>query len=102
MKTEDNWENMKHFNIRQLKNATEEACVYFLFNDIELVYIGMTSNLKKRIQNHIIHLNTTIITGNERLTPPEFDNVYYLLEERYKKLIELELIYQRKYRPKLN
>jgi excinuclease UvrABC nuclease subunit len=98
----DNWENMKHFHIRKLKNATEESCIYFLFNDIELVYIGMTSNLKKRIQSHINNLNSTIIVGKERLTPIEFDNVYYLLEEKYKKLIKLELIYQRKYRPKLN
>jgi len=67
-------------------------CVYLLFNGDELIYIGQTSNLKTRVQNHI----------NKNISGKIFDRVFFLVapEEEDRLLIEKKLIDF--YRPKYN
>jgi len=46
----DDWTKM---NFKQLDDKIPKVpCIYFLMNDIELVYIGQTKSLKPRVANH--------------------------------------------------
>ena len=100
--TEDNWEEMIECDLCNLSNGN--PCIYFLFNDIELVYIGQTRKLKERINSHI---NDKFWQYNydmrkyERIE--EFNKVFYLpassnLNERE----ALEQEYIENYEPKFN
>lgn len=51
----------------QNKNISEESGVYFIWLDYELLYIGSTGNLRKRIAQHISFgfTNQHLINSNE-------------------------------------
>lgn len=100
---EDNWEKMEYFSLSQpIARAPDVPCVYLLFNDVELVYIGMTHSLRKRLYGHNITMNDTIVIGTERMHPLVFDSVYYVIVEKYRNLLKIENKYQRMYCPKFN
>ena len=56
------------FEIANLKDEIPKAsCIYFLFNDWEMVYIGITTNLKRRINVHDINLNSNTYVGDKKI-----------------------------------
>src|SRR5690606_17026832 len=65
-------------------------CVYFLIRGGEIIYIGQTTNLIKRIKNH-----------SENSEKRGFEDVYYVPMER-DSLSVFESLYIAKFRPLLN
>ena len=96
----DDWTQMY---FKQLGDKIPKTpCVYFLFNDIELIYIGQTRNLKKRIDNHKHMLNPGVYLGDNKIVQDAFDRVYYLrVDDRTERRV-IEKKYQTMYEPKLN
>jgi len=77
-------------------------CVYFLFNDDELVYIGQTKSLKQRMTYLNVFLNPNIYLGKKKISEDVFNKIYYRVEEDKAKRVELEKQYYEAYDPKLN
>lgn len=77
-------------------------CVYCLMNDIELCYVGQTTNLKNRIGQHISILNANIYLGDKLVVPNAFDSVYYFVvsDKNERRRLEARLIEE--YYPKWN
>jgi excinuclease UvrABC nuclease subunit len=68
-------------------------CVYFLFNDIRLQYIGRTKDLKNRIYQHVG------ISGNLHL---EFDKIGFIQIEDEQERGDFETKMIEKYLPPCN
>ena len=84
------------------ENIPKVSCVYFLFNDIELVYIGQTKNLRTRVMHHNNFLNPNITVGDKKFGIDMFDSFYYLRVEDQKERRRIEKFYYDKYDPKCN
>lgn len=93
--------NYCSFDISKL---TEVAGVYFLYINNSLVYVGKSSNLKRRIKHHI-SVNKNIVKSYE---PSEIDKVLHLVNkiefEIYPEedLSWIEMFYICKLKPELN
>lgn len=85
-------ESYKEVNLDELPEikAKDIRCLYFLYKDKELVYIGKSINLFGRIGNHLIQKNKV------------FDSFRYLEVTDIIDLEELEKIYIKKYKPIYN
>ena len=99
----DYWDKMKICN--DIKIVPIVSCIYFLFNDIELIYIGQTGNLKQRIAfwNRILNYDITSKGLSAQITMKKIFNRVFFLEEKSKRKrldIEAEFIYN--YKPKIN
>lgn len=76
-------------------------CVYFLMFDNELVYIGQTNNLKRRIYVHDNNMNANTFEGNKRIGNDFFNKVLYrIVGERLTRKY-IEKIYSDAFEPKL-
>lgn len=98
----DDWSNMKFCKIESIPKE-RFPCIYFLFNDNELVYIGETLNLKPRIQQQIAKFNCPIYLGDSPLWEHNFNCLYY--KEASSDSLERkreEASFKEKYAPKLN
>jgi len=92
---------------KEEKLPLDVSCIYFLFNDWELVYIGETKNLRYRIYHHYYNLqcvfpiNVSLYT-DEYYKP--FNKVGYipLNDLSYKLRWYLEQSYIDEYEPKFN
>jgi len=95
---------MVQCNLNELNNTPKEQGIYFLFNDIELIYIGQTNNLRKRLTSHDIEKNLeqdNICELPKRIN--NFNHIYYLstnLDTNQR--IQLEKEYIDSYFPKYN
>ena len=78
------------------------GCVYFLFCDDELVYIGNTKNIRTRSMYHNIFLNPNIYVGTKKVSKDVFNKIYYRLEDSLIRRRELEKAYYNAFKPKLN
>ena len=97
----DDWTQMK-FKLVEDK-IPKVSCVYFLFNDNELVYIGQTKNLKQRIMWHKNYLNPNLYVGKRLILPDIFDSVYYLpVVNNRRERLDIEHKYLELYDPKCN
>ena len=106
----DDW-TMMDFLPLSIKNY-EGRAIYFLFNcgqegfqdqSIELVYIGQTKNLKKRLQVHDSQLNDRLYLGGKFIGELLFDSYFYIpLNSGTDERLILESFYIDKYQPKLN
>lgn len=73
----------------------EQICVYFLWKDDELLYIGATTQACDRIARHIRD-------RNYRAVDMPFNRYTFLETPDRRRLWELEIAYQRKYDPPHN
>jgi len=72
------------------------SCVYFLFNDVELIYIGQTKNLRGRMKTHNV-ANKKLKDDNDL-----FNCVYYLKVNNFDERLSFEKEYILMYEPKYN
>ena len=84
------------------KNLSSIACVYFLFNDDELVYVGSTKNLKQRANYHDVFLNSNTYLGKEQIGEDTFNKILYHQESDIVVRKELEKKYYEAFEPKCN
>jgi len=98
----DDWTDMEFYKIDEIPKE-RFPCIYFLFNDDELVYIGETLHLKPRIRKQIERFNCPIKVGDSKLWQDNFNSLSYKkasvdsLERKRE-----ERIFKDKYAPKLN
>jgi len=78
------------------------SCVYFLLYDNELVYVGQTINLRKRIQTHNRYFNSNLFLGDKKLGEDSFNKILYYLEVDKTRKKTLEKMYYEMFEPKLN
>ena len=95
----DDWSD---FEFTTFDNIPKVQCIYFLMNDIELVYIGQTNNLRNRMYQHNANWNCTSYLGNEPMHDDMFDSAYYLICEYKPERREYEDMFRSDYWPKLN
>ena len=101
MKTDfDDWSMFDCLNI--CEDIPKIACVYFLFNDDELVYIGQTKNLRTRVMYHNSFLNPNIYVGSKKVSNDIFNKVFFKVEDDKSTRVKLEKEYYEAYDPKLN
>ena len=96
----DDW-TMMEFN-KLGDSIPKVPCVYFLFNDIELVYVGQTKNLNQRIQNHNCVINPNFYVGDKKIGDDIFNCVYHLRVDDAVERRKVEKMYYDMYEPKLN
>lgn len=97
----DDWTRMKFKTLTD--KIPKSSCVYFLFNDIELVYIGQTQNLKQRLQWNNSVINANWFIGNKPMDSFIFDSVYYLpVVNKKEERLRIEREYLEMYNPKCN
>lgn len=97
----NDWSKMVY--VAPNKKVPEISCIYFLMNDIELVYIGQTKNLRSRMRSHNVNFRTNIEVGGKKTTQDLYDSVYYLSIVDDKKIREeLEQEFILAFEPKLN
>jgi len=77
-------------------------CVYFMFNDDELVYVGQTINLKNRIGVHSMNFNSNTFVGNKKIGEDSFNKILYKEIEDKITRKKLEKMYYEMFEPKLN
>lgn len=77
-------------------------CIYFLMNGDELIYVGSTVNLHRRISRHDTTFNPNILLGGELVVPREFDNILYHITKRTKERLKLEKYFVEQLYPKYN
>jgi len=77
-------------------------CVYILFNEDELVYVGNTKNLRTRLMYHNSYLNPNLYLGNKKITENLFNKAYYRIESNPIKRKEFEKKYYTAFEPKVN
>ncbi len=98
----DDWTGMEFCKIDNIPKE-RFPCIYFLFNDNELVYIGETLHLKKRMSKQIEKFNCPIKIGDSLLWEDNFNSLAYKkapadsLERKREERIFID-----KYAPKLN
>lgn len=73
----------------------DEICVYFLWKDDELLYVGATTQACERIKRHIRD-------RNYRAVDMPFNRYTFLETLDRRQLWEIEVAYQRKYDPPYN
>lgn len=95
----DDW---TYFNFVTLENAPKVSGVYFLMNDIELVYIGQSKNIRNRLGTHNSNWNNDIMLGDEPMFPDSFDSLYYLECDYKPERKAYEDMFKEDYSPKLN
>ena len=95
MKNTKIWANVEI--VEKLFKIPKIACVYLLFDDWCLEYIGQTSNLKNRIVNHKTMKHSVLAHGSKR-----FNKVIYFPCKNKKQRIKIEddLIFE--YEPMYN
>jgi hypothetical protein len=77
-------------------------CVYFLFRDIELVYVGQTKDLKQRIGHLDPFLNPNVYLGDKKISEDIFNRIYFRIESDKEMRKRLEKKYYDTFQPKLN
>ena len=77
-------------------------CVYFLFSDDELVYVGNTINLRRRVGVHDYFLNSNMYLGDKKIGVDTFNKIYYRQESDKDMRKKLEKQYYEDFEPKLN
>jgi len=96
----DDWSSFEFKKISD--DILDIKSVYFLMNDNELLYVGQTKQLKKRIQQHQIAKNPQIFIGDKKLLDDEFNGLFFMeIEDDLERRI-IELCYIFKYQPKMN
>jgi len=96
----DDWKCMDFVKLGS--GMPEVPCVYFLMNGNELVYIGQTTNLKRRVFSHKRNWNCTLFLGDKKLGEDTFDSIYYLIVDYKKERMAYEDLFRYDYWPKLN
>jgi len=95
----DDWSMMDFCSVDTLP---EVPGIYFLMNDVELVYVGHSQNIKKRVRAHHGQWNCVTFVGGEKVDVDSFDSIYYF-ECQYKpERKEYEQMFIEDYAPKLN
>lgn len=97
--SKDDWTS---FEFCDLKNIPSVASIYFLMNDDELVYIGQTKDLHKRVLLHKLKYNCNLSVNNTPLFPDMFNSVYFLECDYEPERKEYEKMFIEDYFPKLN
>jgi len=105
----DDWSKMIFVDNLDFNNLLKEQrlsdnipCIYFLFDDWELIYIGETTNLRSRSYKHYYEKQYYSDIKNTFVSP--FNKIGYLeletlnKDERYK----IEQDYIENYKPKYN
>jgi excinuclease UvrABC nuclease subunit len=77
-------------------------CVYFLFRDNELVYIGQTKDLFQRISHLEPMLNPNLYLGKKKISEDVFNKIFYRVEDDKEMRKRLEKKYYDTFQPKLN
>ena len=90
------------FGFTSLNDAPLKSGVYFLMNDIELVYIGQSKNIRYRLSEHKSHFNNDIFLGDKPLFPDSFDSLYFFECDYKPERKEYESMFIEDYYPKLN
>jgi len=109
----DDWSEFEVHHVCFRKRFPNKPAIYFLcksngadgFIDdvIEIVYVGKTKNLKKRIGCHDLSINEDAWLGNKFIGYQVFDCVFYkLLSNDANLRNNLEAKYIQEYYPKLN
>ncbi len=71
------------FNFITLDDVPKVSGVYLLMNDIELVYVGQSKNIRSRLGTHKSNWNNDIYLGDKPMFPDSFDSLYYLETQVY-------------------
>lgn len=90
----DDWTSFNFSTLEEFEKGEYPPSVYFLFDGIELVYIGETNNLYNRIYHHLNYGYACSI---------DFDRFYYLSASTDRKeRRRTEEYYIEQYQPKWN
>jgi len=95
----DDWTGFEYVSLGSIPKI---AGVYFLMNDCELVYIGQSNNIKRRIGTHHNNWNCTLFLGDEPLEENTFDGIYFFECDYKPERKEYETMFKEDYSPKLN
>lgn len=95
-------EDWSHMDFCLLKDAPSIPGIYFLMNDIELVYIGQSKNIRRRVSEHSGNWNCQLILGNEKLEEDSFDGLYYFECDYKPERKEYEKMFIEDHAPKFN
>ena len=95
----DDWTT---FEFCKLKDAPHIPGIYFLMNDVELVYIGQSKNIYFRILAHNRKYNCDTFYGNIPLYPDMFDSLFYFRCDYKPERRSYEDMFKEDYFPKLN
>ena len=95
----DDWTAM---NFSTLEDMPMKPGVYFLMNDVELVYVGQSNCIRRRVQNHGTNWNCGLYLGDQPLEEDTFDSIYYLECEYKPERKVYEDMFKDDYSPKLN
>lgn len=90
------------FNFVVLNDAPKLPGVYFLMNNIELVYVGESKNIRSRLSSHKSNWNNDIFVGGKPMFPDSFDSLYYLECKYTPERKAYEEMFIDDYGPKLN
>jgi hypothetical protein len=99
MVMDDDWSHMDYCTI---KDAPAIQGIYFLMNGDELVYIGQSNNIRRRLSSHNNNWNCTITVGGKKLYTDSFDGIYYFECDYKPERKTYEAMYIDDYYPKLN
>lgn len=94
----DDFSDMELIENASSYNTPNVPCVYLLFHDWELEYIGQTSNLKKRISSHIT-LRCSVVGAHQS---KQFDKVMFKICKNKIEREVLELTLIERYKPMYN
>ena len=76
-------------------------CVYLLMFDNELVYVGHTMNLKRRLYTHTNYMNSNSYLGNKKIGVDSFNKILYRIIETREERKQIEKKYTEAFEPKL-
>jgi hypothetical protein len=96
---DDDWSHMDYCSI---KDAPEVQGIYFLMNENELVYIGQSNNIRRRMSLHNSNWNCNVTVGGKKLDVDSFDGIYYFECDYKPERKTYEAMYIDDYYPKFN
>ena len=90
------------FGFATLKEAPIVSGIYFLMNDVELVYIGQSKNIRSRLSEHKSNFNNDMFLGDAPMYPDSFDSLYFIECDYKPERKDYESMFIDDYQPKLN
>ena len=89
--------------IKFVKTDTEKWNVYFLFNKDELIYIGCTNNMIRRLQTHASWYDPFMSSNHKGfIAKKEFNSYRFFQFNNKKQALKFENRLIKKFRPKYN